>query len=100
MQYRTSFETRHDSASAALLPASFQANITFFSTFDFVAALLRSLGTKYRLLAIPVQGSGPPRTMYAIQTPHPFRSCYVSLALYGLYASPGWDGPLERSTLE
>jgi len=73
---------------------------TFFSTRDFVEAWSRSFGHKCHPLAIPVRGSGPPRTMYAIQTSSAYGQRHISLAPNGLYASPGWDGQLERSTLD
>jgi len=38
--------------------------------------------------------------MYATWAPAPYQSSYVSLAPFSLYASPGWDGELERTTLE
>lgn len=58
------------------------------------------MGEKYRPLAIPVIGSGPPRTMYATCAAAPYRSRYVSLAPFSLCASPGWEGELQRITLE
>lgn len=57
------------------------------------------MGRGYEPLAIPVIGSGQPRTMYATALPAPYRSRYVSLAPFGLYASPGWDDELQEGTL-
>jgi Acetyltransferase (GNAT) domain len=73
---------------------------TPFTSFQFVEAVSRAMGEKYRLFAIPVIGSGPPRTMYAASAPAPYRSRYVWLAPFSLYASPGWESDLERATLE
>ena len=74
-------------------------NATLFSTKDFIEAWSRSLGSKYSPLAIPVTGSETPRKMYALQTSDRYGSRYVSLGPVGLYASPGWNGQLDRSTL-
>jgi hypothetical protein len=74
-------------------------NETFFSTFEWVEAWSRSF-VKDRLLAIPVRGSGPPRTMYGIQKGDRFGLYSISLAPAGRYASPGWVGELECSTLQ
>lgn len=76
-------------------------NETFFSTIDFVNAWSQAFGNSYHTLAIPVNGSGPPRMMYAVQTMPGFQKLrYISLAPHGLYASPGWQGQLEPSTLK
>jgi len=58
------------------------------------------MGAGYQPLPISVVGSGPRRTMYATASPASYRSRYVSLAPFGLFASPAWEGELERSTLE
>lgn len=76
------------------------AQRTFFSSPEFVEAVSRSMGVEYFPLAIPVFGSGPPRTMYASASPAAYRSRYVWLAAFGLYASPGWNGELYRKTIE
>jgi len=75
-------------------------NETIFSCRDFAEAWAKSMGDHLRPLAIPVQGSGPPRTMYAIQTPIHYWWRRVALAPCGLYWSPGWDGQLEPETLK
>jgi CelD/BcsL family acetyltransferase involved in cellulose biosynthesis len=75
-------------------------NATFFSTKDFIEAWARSFSSEYRLVTLPVIGSGTPRKMYALQVVDQYRSRYVSLGPVGLYASPGWNGQLERATLE
>lgn len=89
-----------DCEDPAPLSASNSSNITFFATRDFIATLSRTLGDRHRPLAVPVRGSGPPRTLYASQTPGWYGLRYVSLAPFGLYASPGWNGHLERSTVD
>ena len=76
------------------------AHQTPFTSLPFVEALSRAMGEKYRPLAIPVIGSGAPRTMYATSAPAPYHSRYVSLAPFSLCASPGWEDTLERMTLE
>lgn len=75
-------------------------NETFFSTVDFVEAWSRAFGNSYRPLAIPIIGSGSSRTMYAVQTLDNRGRRFVLLAPFGLYASPGWDGQLEQSTIK
>lgn len=76
-------------------------NETFFSTKDFVMAWCRSMGNKDRPLAIPVRGSGPPRTVYTIQTAQRYwRNTISSGHSDDFCLSPGWDGQLERHTLE
>lgn len=89
------------SSTAAVLEAECdQTSETFFSTRSFVEAVSRTLGVRHHALAIPVQGSGPPRTMYAIQTLGRYGLPFVSLAPFGLYASPGWNGQIEIPTLQ
>jgi len=74
-------------------------NETFFTTADFVQAWSHVFGKNLRPFAISVDGSGPSRTMYGIQTFATLGRYSISLAPNGLYASPGWDGALEQSTL-
>lgn len=100
MSYHRSLQESVDCGDPAPVPPSPLGNVTFFATRDFVGALLHSLGEKHRPLAVPVRGSGPPRILHASQTPAPYCSRYVSLAPFGLYASPGWNGHLELSTVE
>ena len=57
------------------------------------------MGRGFQPIAIRVIGSGQPRTMYATALPAPYHSRYVSLAPFGLYASPGWDDELQERTL-
>lgn len=73
---------------------------TIFSTREFVEAWSKGLGKAERPFAIPVHDSGPPRTMYAVESIERcgFRS--ISLGPAGLYASPGWNGQLRKSTLQ
>ncbi len=68
-----------DSRSAGLT-TRVHKNATFFSTSDFVTLWSRFVRKEQRLLAIPVRGSGPPRTMYGVQTPTGRWSLHVSLA--------------------
>jgi hypothetical protein len=77
-----------------------QASQTCFSTCDFAEAWARSFDGEYQTFAIPVRESGPPRTMYAVQNHGSYGRQFLSLAPYGLYASPGWQGQLQQSTLE
>jgi hypothetical protein len=71
-----------------------------FSTYELVEVYARALGAKYRAAAIPVRGSGPPRTLYALEVAEPLGLRSFSLGPCGLYANPAWDGRLERSTLK
>lgn len=76
-------------------------NETFFSTADFVTAWTRSYAdNQYHSLAIPVKGSGPPRTMYAIKLPERYGTRYVWPIRRDFCLSPGWEGQLESSTLK
>src|SRR5262249_8310916 len=78
----------------------FLKNATFFSTAEFVHAVCNSVGSDFRPLGVPVAESGPPRRMYGIQSPARYWSRFVFLAPYHLHASPGWNGSLDRVTLE
>lgn len=93
-------ETMMDSSSEVSPPSCAPETTTFFSTSGFVECVARCLDGCHRPAAIPVTGSGPLRTMYALETMGRFGVRYVSLAPFGLYASPGWDRRLERSTLK
>lgn len=89
-------------------------NETFCTSFDFAEAWSKSfskdyqplVSTKYQFasnyspLAIPVIGSGSPRTMYAVQSWDKFGRRIIDLAPFGQYASPNWENELERSTLQ
>lgn len=77
-----------------------RASVTLFSSAEFVRALASAPGAQGEVMAIPVRGSGAPRTMYALRTPLPHRCWYVELAPYCLNASPGWNGPLEPATIK
>src|SRR5262245_24333938 len=72
---------------------------TFFSSSDFVEAWCRSSGGDHRPLAISIRGSGPPRTMYAIQAPQRYGSRVVPVVRPDFYLSPGWNGKLHSWTL-
>ncbi len=73
---------------------------TFFSSPEFATAWSRSTNNVHRPLAIPVKGSGPPRTMYTIQSYDRYWSRVLPVTRMDFYTSPGWVGELERSTLE
>lgn len=70
-----------------------------FSQKAFVEICARTLGEGYGVTQIPVTGSGSPRAFYALSAPEPLRLRSFGLAPCGLYASPGWEGSLERGTL-
>jgi Acetyltransferase (GNAT) domain len=72
---------------------------TFFSSSDFVHAWCLSSAGEHRPLAISIRGSGPPRTMYAIQAPQRYGSRVVPAVRPDFYLSPGWNGKLRISTL-
>jgi hypothetical protein len=72
---------------------------TFFSSADFAEAWAQSLGAAYRAVALLVEGSGPDRTMHAIQRVDSFGRNYNFLAPDGLYSSPAWKGRLEQATV-
>jgi hypothetical protein len=72
---------------------------TVFSSREFAEAWSQASAGRERPLAIPVVGSGPPRTMYGVQTCYRLGLRSVSLGPQGFYASPGWEGELDTSTL-
>jgi hypothetical protein len=74
-----------------------EANL--FSQREFVEICARTLGRRFGVLAIPVVGSGPPRTIYALEAAEPLGLRSFSLAPCGLYARPGWVGRLDAGTL-
>jgi hypothetical protein len=73
---------------------------TFFSTLDFAEAWSVTSNGSCRTLPLPVKGSGPPRTMYAVEDVGYFGRQAISLGPFNLYGSPGWQGRLEQSTLQ
>ena len=73
---------------------------TLFSTWDFANAWVTAFPERDRILPIAVTGSGRPRSMYCIQTPAGFGTRSVSAGHPDLYSSPGWEGVLERETVE
>src|SRR5262245_1172227 len=75
-------------------------NSVFFSSIQFAEAVSTALRDKYSPFGIPVTGSGPPRTMYALQVPSRYGSRYLWLAPYDLHASPDWVGRLDLSTVQ
>lgn len=75
-------------------------NETLFSTRDFVEAWSRSSGYRFRPIAIPVSGSGPPRVMYGVETSDRYGLRSISLGPSGLYASPGWEGQIRTIHVE
>jgi hypothetical protein len=74
-------------------------NETFFSRFDFVQAVANCSENRKRVLQIPVFGSGPDRYMYGIEELDRYGRRHLSIAPFGLYASPRWEGDLEAGTL-
>lgn len=75
-------------------------NTSFFSGREFVDAWSRSFPGRYQPLAIPILGSGPSRTMYAIQSPMRYWLRRLPLVRSDFFLSPGWVGQLDRSTME
>ena len=75
-------------------------NTTFFSTREFAEAWSRSFPGEYEPLAIPVAGSGPPRTIYSLCAPARFGSRTVPLTRYDFFLSPGWRDVLEEGTVK
>ncbi|MEO8429902.1 MAG: GNAT family N-acetyltransferase [Acidobacteriota bacterium] len=70
-----------------------------FSSREFIEICARNFGEGYKPFEIPVHGSGPDRSFWALQNPEPFGLRSFSLAPGGLHASPGWVGRLTRATL-
>lgn len=89
------------SANALLDQVSTPAvdNLTYFSSFPFIAAVASTLGPGHRPYALPVRDSGRPRHIYALDHRERFGSRYLSLAPYWLWASPGWDGDLSAAAV-
>lgn len=75
------------------------SDANLFCQREFVELCARTLGRRLGVLAIPVVGSGPPRTIYALETAEPLGLRSFSMAPCGLYASPGWVGRLDAGTL-
>jgi hypothetical protein len=93
-------DTQINSRISMPLSDSKLTNETFFSTIDFVAAWTKSSGGRHTPLAIPIVGSGPPRTMYTVQVSDRYWSRVIPIIGVDFCLSPGWRGQLERSTLE
>jgi hypothetical protein len=74
-------------------------NETFFSQIEFIRAVANCSQGEKRVFPIRVLGSGPDRYMYGIEELDRYGRRSVSLAPFGLYASPGWEGELECATL-
>ena len=70
-----------------------------FSTLEFVEVCAKAFGDRYRAAEVSVTGSGPDRAFYALQCPEPMGLRSFALAPCSLYASPGWEGTLQLSTL-
>ena len=85
--------TESDKALTAL------ENTTLFATQTFTKAVAPSL-PGFHTFSCNVKGSGPDRTMYGLETREVLGSRQLHLAPFGLYASPGWNGALERSTVD
>jgi len=75
-------------------------NETFFCTKEFVTEYAQVLGSGVHAHAVTVDGSGPRRAMYALRWPTRYCTYELKMAPHCLYASPGWEGSLERSTVE
>jgi hypothetical protein len=73
---------------------------TLFSRWEFANAWVTAFPERDRILPVAVTGSGRPRSMYCIQTPAGFGTRSVSAGHPDLYSSPGWEGVLERETVE
>lgn len=75
-------------------------NGSFFSSREFVNAWCGSFEGKYEPFSITVDGSGPKRTMNMLKAVGSYGSfSLTSGADNDLCLSPGWNGPLERSTV-
>src|SRR5712692_5444429 len=70
-----------------------------FSKREFVEICAKGFGDRYRAAEISVIGSGPDRAFYALECPEPMGLRSFALAPCSLYASPGWEGTLQLSTL-
>ncbi len=76
------------------------SNGTFFSTLEFANAWSRSFPESDQPFPIAVTGSGPPRTIYLIQTSARFGKRFLSSGSSDdLCVSPGWRDELEYSTV-
>jgi lipid II:glycine glycyltransferase (peptidoglycan interpeptide bridge formation enzyme) len=84
----------------AALAQSLRGHATLFSSRAFVQAWVKGVRGRDRMLAIDVEGSGPPRTMYGVQTPLRWGSRGIQIGPACMYASPDWDGVLTHATLE
>ncbi len=71
-----------------------------FSTRPLVEACARTAGPRHGVLEVPVRGSGPDRTLCALEVRDRLGLKSFLLAPLGLYASPGWEGRLEPRTIE
>lgn len=81
------------------MPGLKQESESFFSSREFISAVASVSGAGYRALPLPVDGSGPARTMYALAARRRLQTRSLQLAPYGLWASPGWDAALEDATV-
>ncbi len=70
-----------------------------FSTRPLVEICARTAGRRHGVREIPVEGSGPKRSLCALEVADRLGLRSLLLAPLGLYASPGWDGPLESRTI-
>jgi hypothetical protein len=87
--------------SLTMLPTSAPApdSQSYFSTFEFVTAVVSVSGAACSAHSVPVRSSGPARTMYGLASRRSFGSRSIMLAPYGLWASPGWSTGLEDATI-
>ena len=70
-----------------------------FSTRAIVEVCARTSGPRHGVFEVPVRGSGPDRTLCALEVRDRFGLKSLLLAPLGLYASPGWEGRLEPKTI-
>ena len=70
-----------------------------FSTRPLVEICARTAGPGHGVLEVPVRGSGPDRTLCALEVRDRIGLRSFLLAPLGLYASPGWEGRLEPETI-
>jgi GNAT acetyltransferase-like protein len=78
--------------------ATDNVHTSFFSASAFAHAWSAAFKDTHPI-RIHVQGSGPSRTMYGVQSRRPYWSRHVSLAPHYLPASPGWNEQLDKPTL-
>jgi len=76
------------------------SNETFFSSSSFINAISRATAGGYNARSVTIGYSGTRRLMWAAQSFQPYPLRRIWLAPYGLPASPGWDGRLDKAVLK